>query len=325
MQRYRPFLEVTVDGRPVASAFYSRLNKATITDAPGIEGDTVDLTFDDAGNEIVIPGEGARLDVSFGFRDGGMWRMGSFVIDKPKITGGDEGEFVSLSGRSVDQRSDIKEPLSEHFDDATIGQIVAELADRHGLEAKVGEALSNISLPYIARTNQSSMDFLTRLAERHGALFSIKAGKLLFLERGKQAALTIDKSDCSGWSFTIDPRPRHGSTEAGWFDRASGETRFETHATGLEGPVKRLRYAMPTREQAAAAAKSEGDALGRRTGDGSIDLAGKPEAMADMPINLTGFRPEVNGEWRAGTVTHEFGDAYTTSIELVAPEQGKHL
>lgn len=45
--------------------------------------------------------------------------------------------------------------------------------------------------------------------------------------------------------------------------------------------------------------------------------------MADMPLNLTGFRPEANGEWRAGTVTHEFSDAYTTGIELVVPEKGK--
>lgn len=323
MERYLPFIDVRVDGRAVSAAFYSRLNKATITDAPGQDGDRVELTFDDTGNEIAIPAEGARLDVTFGFRDGGAWKMGSFVIEKTRVAGGPEGETVTLSGRPADMRSDVKEPLSEHFDDATLGGVVEELAGRHGMDAKVSPSLSGIKLPYIARVNQSAVDFLTRLADRYGALFSIKDGKLLFLERGLQAGLTIDRGQCESWDFTLEPRPRHGATEAAWFDRATGETHFEAHSTGLEGPIKRLRNVLPTKAEAKAAAASEGDRLGRATASGTLKLAGTPEAMADMPITATGFRPEVNGLWRAGTVTHEYGETYMTSIELVAPEEGK--
>lgn len=323
MERYHPFIEVSVDGRPVSNAFYNRLNQATVTDAVGDSDDTIALTFDDVGNEIVVPAEGAMIEVRFGFRQGGLWRMGSFVIEQCELVGGENGELVKLTGGAVDQRSDIKEPVSEHFDDASLGEVVRELAARHELKAKVSDTFDQTRLPYLARSGQSTKDFLSRLAERHGAFFSIKGGTLLFVERGLQAPMMIERGACSSWSFSINPAPRHSQAEAGWFDRETGETRFETHSTGLEGPTRRLRHLLPTQAEALAAARGEGERLGRRTGSGSLKLAGMPEVMADMPLNLTGFRPEVNGEWRAGTVTHEFGDAYTTSIELVAPEKGK--
>ncbi len=48
-----------------------------------------------------------------------------------------------------------------------------------------------------------------------------------------------------------------------------------------------------------------------------------PEVLADTPLNITGFRPEANGAWRAGTVTHQYTETYMTTIELEAPEEGK--
>ena len=63
--------------------------------------------------------------------------------------------------------------------------------------------------------------------------------------------------------------------------------------------------------------------LNRATGSGEIELARMPAAEAEMEVTLTGFRPEINGLWRAKTVTHEIGDAYVTRIELEAPESGK--
>lgn len=321
--RSHPFIEVTVGGSPVSAGFYQRLNSASIHDAPGQDADTCELTFDDAGNQIAMPATGSIITVKFGFRDGGSWKMGVFEVEKPQIKGGASGEFLILSGRSAAMAKEVKEPGSEHFDEQTIGSIVGDLAGRAGYGSKVSPELASIQLPYVARVNQSPADFLTRLADRHGALFAVKDGKFLFLKRGGLPPLTIDKSMCESWDFTVEPRPRFAETEAPWFDRATGQTKFESHSTGLEGPKKRLRTVHNSAEEAKAAASSEGDRLGRATGTGSITLAGLPEAMADAPILVTGFRAEVNGLWRAASVDHAFGDTYMTTIELEAPEAGK--
>ena len=50
--RDRPFIEVTVDGQPVSSVFYSRLVSASLQDATGQDADTCELAFDDEGNAL---------------------------------------------------------------------------------------------------------------------------------------------------------------------------------------------------------------------------------------------------------------------------------
>ena len=323
MLNLHPFIEVSVNGQPVHDLFYSRLVSATIHDAPGQEADNIELRFDDACNDIELPAKGAIVVVRFGFKDSGAQKMGVFVVEKTGIEGGDRGEFLNVSGRSADMRSDVKEPLSEHFDATTLGSIVSELAKRHGYEAKLDPELAAIELPYIARYEQSSTDFLTRLADRFGAVFAVKDQKFLFLKRGILPAVTIDKSECESWSFEVEPRPVYGKTEVGWYDRETGTVVYEHVETGRDGSTKRLRKVLGSKEEAKAAAEAEGRRLGRATGSGSITLAGRPDIMADAPIQTNGWRAEVNGLWRCAGVDHVYGDTYMTTIEVEAPEEGK--
>ncbi|MBL6432575.1 MAG: hypothetical protein HPM95_21830, partial [Alphaproteobacteria bacterium] len=235
------------------------------------------------------------------------------------------GERLTISGRSADMRSDLKEPVSEHFDDRTVGDLVQELAGRHGLQAVVSPALAGETLPYIARLDQSTLDFGTRIADRFGALFAVKDGKMLLVKRGSGSAsgLTCRRSPspsrivATGASMSI-PVPEYGLTSAKWYDRATGKTEIETERTGMQGPERRLRHVLPTQAEAKAAAKSEGERLSRATGSGSVTLAGLPEAQAETDAQLMGFRPEINGRWRVASVEHSFADTYTTTIELGA-------
>lgn len=318
-----PFIEVSVNGKGVSAAFYDRLISATIHDAAGNEADTCELVFDDAGNVIAIPSAGDEISVKFGFRDGMTAKMGLFKIEKPGISFDEGGDRLTLSGRSVDMRHDTKEPLSEHFDDKTIGSIVSEIAKRHKATAKVSDEFASIKLDYVARSSQSATDFLTRLADRFGAQFSIKGNKFLFMAREVLPPVSIDKSECESGEFTFEPRPRHGKTEAGWYDRTKNKVVHEIHSTGLQGPVKRLRNTVSTQTEAKAAAKAEAERLNRATGSGSISLLGRPEILADTPLDLTGFRPEVNGRWKAAGVDHVFDETYKISITLEAPNGGK--
>ncbi|MCO5082667.1 MAG: contractile injection system protein, VgrG/Pvc8 family [Rhizobiaceae bacterium] len=321
-----PFINVSIGGRPVSDFFYQRLVSASIHDAPGQDSDSCDLTFDDAGNEIELPSADDIIDVHFGYRDvGGAEKMGQFIVEKPTIEGGDDGEFLIVRGRSAKTSEAAKEALSEHFDDMTIGQIVRQLAGRHGRQAKVDAAYASERIEYVARTGQSTRDFLTRLADRYGALFAEKNGAFLFLQHGQMPTQIITKSDCESWSFEIEPRQRYGKVEAGWFDRATGQTKFETFSTGLEGPVKRVRTLFSTPAAAKAASKGEGERLGRSTGSGSLTLAGRAGLLADFPIVTAGFRPECNGLWRVASIEHSFEDAYTMTVEIEAPEEGKEL
>lgn len=323
MERSHPFIEVTIEGKTVHDAFYQRLVSATIRDEPGQSADTLELVFDDTGNEIDIPEKGAKIAIRFGFKGVGTWKMGTFVFERASYNFGSGGERLTLSAKSAELRADVKESLSEHFDGQTIGQIVELLAKRHGYKAKVSPEIADIKIDYLARPEQSVTDLLTRLADRTGALFSVKDNTFLFLKRGSLPPITIYKGDCSDGEFSVEPRPKYGKAAAGWYDRRRNKTVYEEHSTGLDGPTRRLRTVYASEAEAKKAAEAEGNRLGRATGQGSLTMAGRPEMMADTPIKTIGFRKEFDGDWRAASVEHRFDDTYTTAVELEAPETGK--
>ncbi|UTO29140.1 phage late control D family protein [Bartonella harrusi] len=325
LRRSTPFIVVKVGEKAVHEVFYQRLLSTTITDHAGNEVDRFEAEFDDRDNDLEIPQKNSTLQVMFGYQDSISAVMGRFVVESVVSIGGSDGEVLRLCGKSASMRGELKEQISEHFDNQTIGEIVESLAKRHGYQAKVDQEFYSKTLPYVVRTNQSTIDFLTRLAERMQARFFIKDNKFLFLSGNNLPAITLSKHDCSSWEFTLEPRTQYGSVESTYFDRSQGKQLSVKYQTNLQGPTRRLRGCYPCREEALAAAASESDRLCRGMGSGSLALEGRPEIMADQPLILQGFREQINGAWKAATVTHRYEkqSGYTTEITLEAPEKGK--
>lgn len=324
----RPFIEIAVNGRPVGDLFYQALVEAVIVDAPGQENDRLDVTFDDDRNQIETIAKGDRMSVFFGFEGADQMKMGQFVVDSVTAEGGQDGEFLIVTGHAADLRADMKEPQSESFDNTSIGAIVREVAGRHGMQAVVSAELDGIAVPYELRLDQSAHDFLTRLADRYGGIYAPKDGRLAFLKPGGAddaalAAAIIDKADCARWSISIEPRPAYGEAEAGWFDRDASEMRTERAAGGQDGPVRRLRHPFAHQDQSKAAAAAEIERQNRKSGSGFVTLSGRPDIRALSRLWLTGFRPEHNGLWRADEVEHTYADTYTTTPRFNAGEDGK--
>ncbi|WP_273790043.1 phage late control D family protein, partial [Bartonella sp. ML70XJBT] len=228
--------------------------------------------------------------------------MGCFVVESVISCGGSDGEILRLCGKSASMRKELKEQGSEHFDHKTIAEIVETLAKRHGYQAKVSPQFTKQTLPYVVRTDQSAIDFLTRLADRMQARFLIKDNKFLFLSGDNLPLQTIHQQECSHWEFSLEPRTQYGMIEARYFDRSKGQQCQVKHQTGFSGPVRCLRGCYTCKEEAQAAAASESDRLCRAVGSGSLSLEGRPEIMAGQPLLLQGFRGEINGPWKAATV-----------------------
>ncbi|ENN93160.1 phage late control protein D [Bartonella vinsonii subsp. berkhoffii str. Tweed] len=323
--RTYPFIVVKVEDKPVHEVFYQRLLNATITDHAGNEADRFEAEFDDRGNDLEVPQSNSALQVIFGYENSISAFMGRFVVESVVSIGGSDGEILRLCGKSASMRKELKEQTSEHFDHKTVGEIVETLAKRHDYQAKISPQFTHKTLPYVIRTDQSAVDFLTRLADRMQARFLIKDNKFLFLSGDNLPVLELHKHDCSSWEFTLEPRTQYGSVESTYFDRSQGKQLSVKYCTNLQGPTRRLRGCYPCKEEALAAAASESDRLCRSMGSGSLSLEGRPEIMADQPLILQGFRKQINGPWKAATVTHRYEkqSGYTTDITLEAQDKGK--
>ncbi|MBB4302368.1 hypothetical protein GGD81_001395 [Rhodobium orientis] len=330
----KPVIEVAIDGKPVSSVFYNLLVSATITDVFGNpEADSFEARFDDEGNRIEEPRIGAVVSVRMGYADLQLYKSGTFIVDKPpQIEGGDGGEFLTVTARGADMRADLKEPLSEHFDDPTVDKVFGELAKRHGLGLEISPSLKSLPLgdgKYLLRNGQSVHDFCTRIGDRIGAVYTYKDNKMLLVARGTGSvsgsalpAIRKHKSECSNWTFTPDPRPQYGKVGTRWFDRKKGLYVPETAETGLEGPEWRLRHPYASKDEAERAAKSEGERLSSETAVGSVTFDGDPEAAAGADLILSGFRASMSKTWLANEVRHEFAETYLSTVDFKVKKGG---
>jgi uncharacterized protein len=323
----KPVLRVSIDGREVSGLFYQRLSSISIRDEGGSESDSVEFTFDNEGGQIARPRKKAKVTVSLGY-EGGLSFSGKYEVDKASRKGGADGEVMIITARAADLQGKLKERADGTFENKTLKEIAANIAGKADLSAEVDATLSNIKVPFVSRSNQSGMDFITRLAARHGGIVKVMGGKLIIAKRGATKTVSgkplpsirIYKENVEEWEFSDDPRPIHGKVEAQWTDRKTGKKKSIEEATGFDGPAYLLRQVFPNEDDAKQAAKSEVERINRRTGTGSITCAGRPDAQAEADVICIGFG-EDDGLWRASSVEHSYdADGFRTTISLEAPE-----
>ena len=210
----------------------------------------------------------------------------------------------------------------------TIGNIIEQIGPEHNLKPVVCDALKDHPIDYMAQSEESDQNFLTRLAKRIGAIIAPKDGHIFCTERfsGKTASgedlppLMIGKSDLvndSAYSVTIRPRVRFGKIVAKWGDKAAGKTKEVSIETGKEGPSMTLREVFQSEVEAIKAADAKANEVKSGEGELSVDIIDNPLAKAEMPVILAGVAPDADRKWIIGSAEHiwdfeESGGAITT-------------
>lgn len=108
---------------------------------------------------------------------------GSFTVDEVQHTG--TPDQLTIRARSADMRGQMPGKRTQSWHDLTLGEIVTTIAGRNSLEPVVAAVLNGIRIGHIDQTEESDLNFLARLGERHGAIAAIKAGRMLFTTVGE--------------------------------------------------------------------------------------------------------------------------------------------
>lgn len=321
----QPKITVTVDGAPVPGLFFERLISLVITDREGIRSDMVEMTFDDAPPHFAPPRRGAVVAVTISAR-GAAGFVGSYVVDRVDMAC--LPYTLTVRGHSADYRSAMKTTKTRHWDGQTVGNIVRQIAGEHRLAPKVSEAVSGHLYPWIGQQEETDLAFLERLAARHGALFTIKAGVLLWLRRG--AGETADgtsmppavilpgaliEGSCRVSETDVD---RFATVTAHWQDSAGAARRSVTVEGDPDGAGDHVLAApLSSEAEARAAAEAAAQEMRRGVTEMSCTVAGHPGLMAGQPVIFRGLRPSVDGrEFILETVRHAFakGSGLRTSM-----------
>lgn len=321
-QHPAPAYRLTINGVDITPRINGRLVSLTLTDNRGLEADTLDLLLSDHDGALELPPKGAEIQVAIGWTHEGLVDKGTFIVDEIEHTG--SPDQLGIRARSADMREDLPARKSRSWHRTTIGEIVNQIAAEHDLEPVVEQHLAGIRISHREQTSESDLNFLTRLAANYGAIATIKAGKLLFIPAAAATTangtplptITIERSDGDQHRYVIADRDAYTGVRAYW-NNVSGGKRQPVIA-GVGDNAKELRETYASEADATAAARAELERLQRGVAEFSMTLArGREELIAETPIRLRGFKPEINvTEWVAVKVIHQLSDSgYTVAIE----------
>ena len=321
-----PDFKVIAAGINITSQIEDRLLSLVVSDQAGFKSDTVEITLDDRDNAIELPLPGAPLIVFMGYKETFLAPMGVFTADEVVAKG--PPDRVTIRGKAVNLGGSIKEQKTRNWDDKTIEDIVGTIAGEHGLEPKVAEALKPFLYEHLDQTDESDINFLTRIAKDHDAIATVKGEALLFIGKGEGKTASglqmiprpITKSGELRWSMTLASRGNFKAVEAHWHNEESGQK--ETVIAGEGSPIKRLRHIHSTKAEAEKAAKAKLDEFKRGDDTLSITMPGDPTVAAEGQIIALGFRIGVSGLWSVTSARHEIsGGGFTTSIKTEKPKE----
>ena len=323
----KPVVKVIVGGQPVAGVFYERLKSLTVTQKEGIGSDTFNVDLNDGDPFLAIPSKGAAVSISIGYGSAGS--LGDFIVDK--VTLPCLPYSMKVSGKSADLRSGkLKERQERHWDKKTLKDVISEIASESGLSASVDDAIGSFEYEWLAQNNESNINFLKRLEERHNGLFHVKDNRLLFTERGSGltaggsfiGTVVLTPADIVPNTFSVDinDRPTHGKVSAHVQDRDKAEkVDVEVTADDRSSSVFNLPDPFASEAEAEKAAESKAKELKRESATGSVEVVGNPAITAGGPLLFSGVRPGVDGvPFVIDTVTHTYNKAngYRTKISF---------
>lgn len=325
---WSPMVLIRIDGVEVAGGFYGRLIKLNTRDEAGQTADMCTFTLDDARNELFVPREKAVIEVLLGYRESGIYPVGTYEMQSVEIAGSDEGETLVIQGKGADLRRSHKGGRRKSWEKTTFGAVARDVAGAVGVGLTISDEAKALPIPYTIQLDGSDIDFLTRLGDEHGLIVKPLPDRIVVVERGAGRSasgrwlmpIPIDKSECVSWSITPYGRSSYGRISSAWVDQTTGKRHVEEQDTGLDGPELLLPDAQPDKVRARRKARAEARRLTSDTADGRFVIPGRPTAQQGAPVEPTGFRDDCLGPWLAHAVEHDVSaSGFLTTVSVKAP------
>lgn len=317
-----PTYRLRLDGQDITPTINPRLISLSLEEARGDTADQLDLVLSDHDGKLALPRKGVKLDLSIGFAGQDLVDKGQFVVDEVEHSGAPD--IVTIRARSADLRDSLRVRRDQSWHATTLGDIVKTIAGRHRIDHRIAPALASVAVAHIDQTNESDLNFVTRLGKRHDAVATVKAGSLLFLPiNGSQTAsgarlpvIAITRASGDSHSYTQSDRDAYTGVRAYWHDGKKANRKGVVVGTKVNPKTLKDTYA--TESDAMAAAKSEWQRIQRGLATLKLTLAiGAPSLVPQSPVSVQGFKGAIDGtQWLATRVTHKLDDSgLTTEVE----------
>lgn len=321
----KPKWKVSLDGRDLTAAMVPRLIGLTVTSDRQDTADQLDILISDHDGKLALPSRDAVLHVLLGWDDSGLVDMGSFIVDELEHAGAPD--VLTLRARSAHLRSRQRQQREQSWHDTTVGAIVDALAGRNALTPRCHPSLAALVVDHIDQTNESDLNFLTRLGKRYDAVATIKAGALILAPIGQGTTATgkplpsvvITRAQGDQHRYHAADRQAYSGVRAQYDDKSSAKTETVLVGTDDGKGVKTLRTLYASKANALRAARSEHQRLKRGTVSFDITLArGRADLLPETHVALRGWKPEIDAtDWTIVRAEHSLNDqGFTTRLSM---------
>ncbi|WCR54453.1 MAG: hypothetical protein PG981_001475 [Wolbachia endosymbiont of Ctenocephalides orientis wCori] len=314
-----PDFDIIAENNPVKEALKKSLISFHITDESGTMSDEAEIYIDYGSSALKLKGE---LKIFLGYKGTGLSLMGVYVASE--ITIQSPLQTLRVRCHAANFKSSLKVKTSRVWKDITLGDLIREIAQKHGYNSKVAEKFENILIPHRSQTNESDINFLKGLGKEHDALVKPVGCYIIFIPRGEGRSATgkilgttvLTPKDVINWKVNFNVRSRYKSVIAQWYSYENGKTTEEK--VGNEEPSYSLQTPYSTQESAISAASAKLRQLKRSTATLSVTMAGNPKLFSEAKINLSGFCQEIEGEWVISRAEHTLDSrGYQTTVEAM--------
>ncbi|WP_110709228.1 contractile injection system protein, VgrG/Pvc8 family [Salinicola sp. CR57] len=305
---HRPGYRITLNGQDITPRINGRLINLRITSQRGGEADQLDLSLTDHDGRLALPPHGAPLSVAIGWQDEGLVDRGVFIVDEVEHSG--SPDRVTIRARAADMRNLLPGKRSQSWHGVTIADIIETIAKRHDLTPVIGDTLAGIRVGHIDQTDESDLNFITRLGQRFDAIAAVKSERMLFTLAGEALTasglalprVSLTRRDGDQHRYSRTDRDSYTGVRAYWNDTAGSQR--QAAIAGTADKLKDLRDTFANEGDALDAAKAELRRIQRGKATFELTLAhGRADLTPETPLTLTGWKADIDdADWLATDV-----------------------
>lgn len=244
-----PAWTLTADGADLTDALKDALLSLSVTDKAGMEADELEVQIADPRGELALPSLGARLEVSLGYREASLIKLGAFIADTVELA--DPPRVLTITGHGADLTADLLTRQTKDWEDTTVAEIVGTIAGGQGLIAAVSAFVRDRPIKRIDQTNESDIAFLTRLGTLYDCIVTIKDGRCLFAPRGTGTgvsgavitAIPLTPREVSAWRVSLTQQSVPTTVEARVYEVAQARETIVSASQPAALPAKAQAYA----------------------------------------------------------------------------------
>jgi len=328
--------------RDITGVISERLVSLSVKDNEGQQTDSVTIVLENADGRLVTPEPGVRLRVFMGYTGHALRNMGDYTVSTVRESA-TPTQIEITAGAAVFATDNAEGALPlNHIQSRsweagmTVADLVRTIAAEHSLEPYTGKRAAAIVLPHLDQTDESDINFLTRLAERYNCNVKAGFGKLVFSHaqdvratdapNSALAPVNISKSQVTSYDYTRSARNDYRSAYASWNDLDAALLKTVWAGKENDRPAIHAGGNYATAAEALAAAESKLLNI-RRTG---TNLRITMPAPADLPFYAEGsiiaaedFGEKIKGLWKLTSVEWSLSDSglsVTLQSEVAKPE-----